>query len=106
MSSSRFHRALRGATAPVRDYINNHFEMVKHEVRTNAPATNVTIDETAAWLRMAELENTLAELSLHEGRILNRVGDELEQLAARIDDLEHVVERLATVVGAMTVERP
>jgi len=100
MSGSPIRRAARAATAPVRGYLNDHFEMVKQEVRHHAPA--VQIDETAAWLRVAELENTLAELSLYQGRVLSRLSENVDDMTARIEDLERVIRQLAAVVGAST----
>jgi hypothetical protein len=96
-------RATRTATAPVRNYINNHFEMVKQEVRANAagPAPDSTAGESpGAWSRVAELENLLAEQSVHQARVLSRLTEEVVELAARIEDLERVVRQLATVVAA------
>lgn len=98
MSASPIKRAARAATAPVRGYINNHFEMVKDEVR--ATGSTVQVDESAAWERVAELENTIAELSLYQTRVLTRLSDDVVELTGRVDDLERVVRQLAAVVGA------
>lgn len=100
MSGSPIHRVARAATAPIRGYLNDHFEMVKQEVREHSP--EIHVDETAAWLRVAELENTLAELSLHQSRVIGRLGDNVGDLAARVDDLERVIRQLAAVIGAST----
>ena len=61
-------RAARAATSPVRDYLNNHFEMVKQEVRATGAAhagaggaAAGSGDTDDAWARVAELENLLAE---------------------------------------------
>ena len=79
--------------------------MVKDEVRTAAqgapvPAASVVVDESAAWVRVAELENTLAELSLYESRLMTRMTDEVAELNARIGELERIVRQLASVVAA------
>ena len=68
-------RATHSATAPVRNYINNHFEMVKQEVRASggAPAAAGGGESTDAWARVAELENVLAEQSVHQARVLARL---------------------------------
>jgi hypothetical protein len=96
-------RPLRGAarsvTAPVRNYVNHHFEMVKDEIRRSGGGP---VDEATAWQRVAELENALTELSLYEGRLISRLTDEVAGLTARIDDLERVVRQLAAVVGEST----
>lgn len=98
MSGSPVGRVARAATAPVRGYLNNHFEMVKDEVRRARP--QVDVDMSAAWDTLVELENALAELSLHQGRILSRVSDQVTELTTRIDDLERIVHQLADVVAA------
>ena len=94
-------RLAKAATAPVRGYLNSHFEMVKQEVRHHTPV--VDVDTSGAWLRVAELENTLAETSLYQARMLARLSDDLIDLAARIDGLERVVRQVASVVAASTV---
>ncbi len=96
-------RLVKAATAPVRGYLNNHFEMVKEEVRHHTPVVDVDVDTSAAWLRVAELENTLAETSLYQARMLARLSEDLIDLAARIDGLERVVRQVASVVAASTV---
>jgi hypothetical protein len=95
-------RATRSATAPVRNYINNHFEMVKQEVRASGgtPAATDGGEATDAWMRVAELENVLAEQSVHQARVLSRLTEEVVELTARIEDLERVVRQLAAVVAA------
>ena len=105
MSGSPLRRAARAATSPVRGYLNDHFEMVKDEVRTAAHAAPtatapVVVDDSAAWVRVAELENTLAELSLYESRVMARMTDEVAELNVRIGDLERIVRQLASVVAA------
>ena len=77
--------------------------MVKEEVRHRTPVVDVGVDTSAAWLRVAELENTLAETSLYQARMLARLSDDLIDLAARIDGLERVVRQVASVVAASTV---
>ncbi len=95
--------AARAATAPVRNYLNDHFEMVKAEVRDHQPV--VDVDQGAAWERVGELENTLAEMSLYQAQMLARLREQMGDLDARIANLESLVERLADVVGAMTETR-
>ncbi len=98
-------RAARSVTAPVRGYLNDHFEMVKEEVRrvgdTARPATTVpdggTTDE--AWARVAELESLLAEQSVHQARVMARVGDEMAALTDRVAELEQLVRTLAELLA-------
>lgn len=115
MSGSPVRRVARAATAPVRGYLNEHFEMVKDEVRRTAaiapapvaaiaPApvvvTAPVVDDSAAWVRVAELENTIAELSLYQTRVITRMTDEVSDLVGRIDELDRIVRQLAAVVAA------
>lgn len=93
--------AARAATSPVRNYVNQHFEQVKDEIRNQRPV--VDIDQGEAWDRVADLENTLAEISLHHARVLATLSDRVEDTNVRIAELERLVERLADVVAAMTV---
>lgn len=94
-------RVARSATAPVRGYLNDHFEMVKEEVRragTTAPEHPAgTTDD--AWTRVAELENLLAEQSVHQARVMARVGDELAALTDRVAELEQLVRTLTELLA-------
>jgi hypothetical protein len=107
-----FHRAARSATAPVRNYLNNHFEMVKEEVRAAAihPGANQAVagasagSDADAWSRVAELENLLAEHGVHQARVLARLSEDVVELSARIEDLERVARQLAAVVAAPVPE--
>ena len=104
-------RAARTATSPVREYLNNHFEMVKQEVRAAGAASAVTGsagtgsgDGDDAWARVAELENLLAEQSVHQARVLARLTEEVVELTARIEDLERIIRQLALAVAAPVAE--
>ena len=106
MSGSPIRRVARAATAPVRRYVNEHFEMVKDEVRrvgatqvAAAPAP-VEVDVSASWVGVVELENAIAELSLYQGRLIARLTDEVSDLTDRVADLERIVTQLADVVAA------
>lgn len=102
-------RAARSATAPVRGYLNDHFEMVKEEIRrvgaTPGTATaGATTDD--AWARVAELENLLAEQSVHQARVLSRVADEVAALTDRVGELEDVVRSLAGLLAPQSPDDP
>lgn len=98
-------RAARTATSPVRGYLNDHFEMVKEEVRRAAatsaeqpaPTAGTTDD---AWERVAELENLLAEQAVHQARVMARVGDELGALTDRVAELEALLRTVVDIVAA------
>lgn len=97
-------RAARTATSPIRGYLNDHFEMVKEEIRrvgaagVSAPAAASTSDE--AWHRVAELENLLAEQAVHQARVMARVGDELSALTDRVAELEALLRSVVEIVAA------
>ena len=101
---SPIRRAAKVATSPVRSYINNHFEMVKQEVRQHNPV--IDIDSAGPWQRVAELENSLAETSLYQAKLLARLSDDISQLSARINDLERVVRQLAAIAAASSSTEP
>lgn len=98
-------RAARSVTAPVRGYLNDHFEMVKEEVRrVGATAPSATSEPTGgttdeAWARVAELENLLAEQSVHQARVMARVGDEMASLTDRVAELERLVRTLTELLA-------
>ena len=98
-----FRSAARAATSPVRGYFNQHFEQVKSEIRNQKVELDADSD---AWTRVADLENLLAEMALHQSQSLARLADEVAATNDRIGELERLVERLADVVAAMTVDAP
>ncbi len=104
-SRSPLRRVARSATAPVRGYLNNHFEMVKQEVRQHQPAID---DSLGVWYRLHELENTFAESSLYQAKILVDLRDQVAALVDRVHEIEIAVNRLSDVVSAMTIsaDRP
>ena len=99
--SSPLSKAARSTTAPFRNYFNEHFEMVKHEVRTARVVDTrqeAQVDELRAVV--ADLEAGLVEQSIHHARALVATQETLGRLEARIADLERSIDRLADVVAA------
>ena len=96
---SEVKRVARAATAPVRNYINHHFEMVKDEVRTQAG------DRVYLANLIHELEASVTETSLHQARTIARLREESVALSDRIGELERMIERLTEVVAAATLQR-
>lgn len=98
MSSSPLARAARATTAPVRDFFNRHFEMVKDEVRAaGANSQGGSLHET-----LADLESDLLETTLHQARLTAGLRQEIEQLTSQIESLERTVDRLSEVLAAST----
>lgn len=97
-------RAARSVTAPVRGYLNDHFEMVKEEIRRTgaAPASQPASDAGTtddAWARVAELENLLAEQAVHQARVMARVGDEVAALTDQVAELEALLRTVIEIVA-------
>lgn len=92
-------KVARVTTAPVRNYINNHFEMVKQEVRSQVADGGRIAD------LVYELEAAMAEANVHHARTIARLQEETRELTARIGELERVIERLTAVVAA-SLDRP
>ncbi len=95
-------RAARSVTAPVRGYLNDHFEMVKEEVRRvgGSPSGGPAAAGDDAWARVAELENLMAEQAVHQARVLARVGDEVAALTERVVELEALLRTVVEAVAA------
>lgn len=74
--------------------------MVKAEVR----ATDARGQIESLQAVVADLESDLVEQSVHHARVLSRVRSDLEQVDARIAELERLVGRLADVVAAATLQ--
>lgn len=102
-TSGVLRRVVRAVTAPVRGYFNGQFEYVKDEVRA-IPASLRSDDGVEAWERLAELENLLAEQSVHTARTLAQMSDAIATCADRVADLERVVRQLALVVAPAEAE--
>ena len=112
-------RVLRGSTAPMRSYLNEHFEQVKAEVRlgtetvisrtaelTQGSGGAASVSNLDAWTRVNELESSIAEVALHQSRTIDRLTDEVSTLSDRIVELERVVASLAAVVGDALTDAP
>ncbi len=101
MNASSVRKAARGATSPLRNFFNDHFEMVKAEIRATDASRQVASLEAA----VADLESDLAEQSLHHARVLARLRSDVEGLDVRLAELERLIGRLTDVVaGAMLAD--
>ena len=100
MSVPSVRRVARGATSPFRNFFNQHFEMVKAEIRA-ADGSNLP---TALPAMIADLEADLVEQSLHHARVLTRLRSEVEALDSRIAELERLIGRLTDVVAAAMLD--
>lgn len=100
MSVPSVRRVARGATSPVRNFFNQHFEMVKAEIR----AADGGPVPTALQAVIADLEADLVEQSLHHARVLTRLRADVEALDNRIVELERLIDRLTDVVAAAMLD--
>ena len=86
----------RAATAPVRNFFNQHFEMVKHEVRTHT-GDRVYLAQPDPRARGDGRGDQPAPGPHHRPAARG-----LAALSARIAELERLIERLTEVVAAAT----
>jgi hypothetical protein len=100
--SSSLGKVARSATSPMRNYFNQHFEMVKAEIRSLHTSDQVASIQAV----VADLESGLVEQSLHQARALARVREEVERFDERIAQLEHTLERLTDVVAVALGDEP
>jgi BMFP domain-containing protein YqiC len=90
----------RGATSPLRDFFNQHFEMVKAEIRS----VDAGAELQALHAVIADLEADVVEQSLYQGRVLARLRSDVEALDNRIAELERLIGRLTDVVAAAMLD--
>lgn len=100
MSVPSVRRVARGATSPLRDFFNQHFEMVKAEIRS----VDAGAELPALQAVIADLEADLVEQSLHHARVLSRLRADIEGLDNRIVELERLIGRLTDVVAAAMLD--
>jgi hypothetical protein len=99
----------RSVTAPARNYINNHFEMTKSEVRSLVPQiASVQVSKPAE--SMSELADVINETSLFQSRMIADTRAEVAEIRAQIGrlsadvaELSALVDRVVDVVGSMNL---
>jgi len=84
----------------LRNFFNQHFEMVKAEIRANDGGTQLP----ALQAVIADLEADVIEQSLHHARVLAGLRSDVEALDARIVELERLIGRLTDVVAAAMLD--
>ena len=105
---------VRSATAPARNYINNHFEMTKAEVRAvvaQVSALNISAPvEARPTQPLLELADVVAETSLFQSRMIAdtraeiaEVRAEIAKVSCDIAELSALVDRVVEVVAAMNI---
>lgn len=95
-SRSPARRVARAVTAPARNYLNQHFEQVKDEIRRQGDTTPDTPGVSAD--RAAAIEAQFAEQALHQTQAISRLTDEVAALGERIGELEAQLLRLIEIV--------
>ena len=113
MITTMVRRVLRRVSAPFRNYFNEHFEATKHEIRTNAGQHAPAADAVATGgTGLESLANSVAEVGIHQGRLLAATRNEVADLADQIGSLElAVLELRASVdriiaIQAAELDRP
>lgn len=99
----------RSVTAPARNYINNHFEMTKNEVRALVPQI-ASLQASQRVEPVSELADVINETSLFQSRMIADARAEVAETRAQIDrlsadvaELGALVDRVVDVVGAMNM---
>lgn len=82
--------------APARNYINQHFEMTKQEVREQVASLRGAADHNESVDRLAEVT---AETSLHQMQSLAKLRSELADVRAELTETRQAVDALAAVVA-------
>lgn len=98
------------ATAPVRNYVNAHFEATKQELRDQLAAVarrqERVLDEVAGLDeltdRVASLASTVADMHVHQTRTVVGLADELHELRTAIGELRDDVRTLAEAIVRLT----
>lgn len=92
----------RSATAPARNYINNHFEMTKAEVRGLVDQLG-DLDQSSRNASILELGNVVAETALYQSRMISQSRSDVESLRSEVAELTALVDQLVGVIGAMNM---
>jgi hypothetical protein len=87
----------RATTAPARNYLNNHFEMTKEEVRGLIQQI-AELDHSGQSESTRELSNVVAETALFQSRMISDTRTEIDDLRTEVRQLTTLIDRL---VGAM-----
>lgn len=106
---------VRSISSPIRNFINQHFEAVKDEVRAQSARVIESFDGRAAngdgtaqldeaWRTVGQLENSMLEAMLHQSVTINKLSATCEQLGERIESLERSVNRVAAVLAEVISE--
>ena len=96
MAPNPLSRLASAVTAPVRGYVNNHFEAVKDEVRMQSGRSHdqVVASITAVDQHQAERADRL------DARVAE-LADRVAALTAEVDELRETNRRMAAVVAPL-----
>jgi hypothetical protein len=89
--------AARSATAPVRGFVNTHFEMAKDEVRRQAATVRESVADQQQHI--ARLTEVTAESGVHQARLVVQLRGEVEALRAEITELRDAVAELGRAIA-------
>lgn len=85
--------AVRGVGAPLRGFFNQHFEMVKTDLRGSAAEVQQ---------RLAEITNFVTETNLHNAKIIAGLRSEVREMADQVARLQETNDLLREAVTALT----
>ncbi len=111
---TRARSVARGATSPLRRYVNTHFEMTKDEVRAQVAMLAKRQDEAltsfAGYDRLADtiesLANTVAEIHVHQTRTSVDLRDEITDLRAEVAELRADLNVLTAALVRLAEHSP
>lgn len=98
--------AARAATAPVRNYVNGHFEMTKQEVREQAASLRDERVERAALDHAAfdRLTDVNAEASQHQTQALAALRRDFADLRDEVRELRDAIDTLSQAIADLVQE--
>jgi glycosyltransferase involved in cell wall biosynthesis len=106
----RLRRAARGATAPVRSYVNTHFEMTKREVRLQTDALAQRQEQPLKRLAdtIDSIANSVAEVHVHQTRSMMDLRDEMTEVQHQLTELRADLNRLTDTLVRLseTLQQP
>jgi hypothetical protein len=97
----------RSATAPLRGYLNNHFELTKQEVRGQVGDLSQRLSGLDQFSDTIDsLANSLAEVHVHHTRSIVGLRDELAELQRVVAELGDDVNALTSAIVRLVESSP
>jgi glycosyltransferase involved in cell wall biosynthesis len=106
--SRRLRTVARSATAPVRGYVNTHFEMTKREVRLQTDALAHRQEQPLQRLAdtIDSIANSVAEVHVHQTRSMMDLRDEMVEVQHQLTELRADLNLLTDALVRLTETPP